>query len=134
MTCGLEPRAIVAGIPLGSKLTDLDRQLGTFYESSNVDQWLPERTPATSNKPIATSFGLFFVRHLGSYPSWSPSKPELETFTGELTFTHYSDVIPDDLAPSFSIRLIYVGGVLKAKDFGFCRGDDVSLSVRLPIG
>lgn len=122
MTCGLEPRAIVAGIPLGSKLSDLDRHLGTFYESSNVDQWLPERAPATSGKPVATSFGLFYVRHLGSYPSWSPTQSEVASFTGELTFSHYSDVIPDDLAPSFSIRLIYAGGVLKDKDFGILPG------------
>ncbi len=62
------------------------------------------------------------ARDLGDYDRGSASKAERDAFTGEITFSHDSSVIPDDLAPSFMVRLVYVRGVLKSKDYGILPG------------
>lgn len=108
VACAPDPSKILMRIPLGSRLTELDRHLGKFYEVSSVR----ERAVAKDNE----------ARDLGDYDRWTASKAERDAFTGEVTFSHYSSVIPDDLAPSFMVRLVYVGGVLKAKDYGILPG------------
>lgn len=57
-------------------------------------------------------------RNLGPYAGWSANNAERDRFTGEVRFSHVSTVVPDDLAPSFFIHLVFVEGVLREADYG----------------
>lgn len=117
----LDPKAVLAPIPLGTQLSKLDGYLGKFYESSSVEEWVAVRT-RDSTGHRKTKYGSFFVRELGEYDVWTASEANRDAFTGEILFFHYSRVIPDDLAPSYVFSLIYVHGVLKEKDYGHLPG------------
>ncbi len=122
IVCKGDPRKIVAGIPIDSKLSELDEHLGKFYDDSNIEAWGNAPTETRSTKYMKAKFGFSYVRDLGKYDSWTASKSERDAFTGRIEFYHYSSVIPDDLAPSYVVTLIYVNGALKEKDFGFLPG------------
>ena len=117
-----QPSSDCGRIPIWSKLSELDLYIGKFYEKSSVEEWVPSRTAGSSDKPVKTKLGSLYVRHLGGYDSWTASATERESFTGEITFYHFSAVIPDDLAPSYVVSLVYVRGVLKQKDWGVMPG------------
>lgn len=118
IACQPDPKAIVAKIPVGSRLTELDTHLDKFYGSSSVKEWIPN--PNVPN--WADHRGAFGTRDLGEYNDWKATKAERDHFTGELNFYHLSGVAPDDLAPNFVIYLVYVDGVLKEVDYGFLPG------------
>lgn len=116
-SCRLDPTAVLAKIPVGSKLSELDKYLGRFYDGSSVQEWVPDRTAATTGHRT-TPYGVFYVRELRDYDAWPATQSERDAFTGELSFYHHSWVIPDDLAPSYVFSLVYVHGVLKEKEYG----------------
>lgn len=122
LNCGYEPRAVVAGIPLGSKLSELDDHLGKFYDSSSVEEWGNVPTENKATNYMKGKYGFTYFRKLGDYEHWTASKVERDAFTGEIVFYHQSSVIPDDLAPSYAVSLVYVKGVLKDKHFSIMPG------------
>ncbi len=122
IACRAEPKRILASIPLGSKLSELDRHLGHFYEDSKVREWTKTPTSERLSAYAAKKYGDSYVRHLGPYDGWAATPAERDTFTGEIVFFHLSNVIPDDLAPSFMITLVYDRGMLRDKDFGYLPG------------
>ncbi|MCC7230659.1 MAG: hypothetical protein IT203_09725 [Fimbriimonadaceae bacterium] len=111
----------MAAIPVGSKLSELERYLPKLYDSSSIREWRSDR----SSGDVAhrtTSYGSFCVYELGEYALWKATKSERDAFTGELLFYHHRAIVPDDLAPSYVFSLIYVKGVLKEKDYGHLPG------------
>lgn len=121
IACQLDPKAVLASIPIGSKLSDLDTYLRKFKDGSKVEAWVSART-ADSPEHTTTKYGSFFIRNLGRYDRWTATKEVRDAFTGELRFYHFSSVIPDDLAPSYVFSLIYVNGVLREKSYGHLPG------------
>ena len=117
--CRPDPVAVLAPIPLGSRLSRLDQYLKLSFDNSEVEVWVPLVEGSTSR---TTAYGIFSIRNLGRYEDWDASDSDRDRFTGEILFYHYSSVIPDDLAPSYVFSLIYVNGVLKEKDYGHLPG------------
>lgn len=117
----LDPTSVLAPIPVGSKLSELDEYMGKFYAYSNVLEWHSNR-PSDSTGHRKTKYGSFYIRDLGDYESWKVLRTERGSFTGELLFFHISYAIPDDLAPSYVFSLVYVNGILKEKDYGHLPG------------
>ena len=113
-----DPAAFLKAIPLGSKLSELDKYLGKGYNNSSVQRWIPYKEKKAVGTYKTSPYGKFEVRGLGEYGSWDASQAERDSFTGEINFFHLSAVIPDDLAPSWVMSLTYVNGVLKEKDYG----------------
>lgn len=122
IACRPDPKAIIAQIPVGSRLTELGRYLPKFYDDSVVVEWVPNPKARRGTGSSRDKYGGFDTRSLGPYDGWSAKKAERERFTGEVQFFHHSAVIPDDLAPSFSIDLVYIDGVLKEADYGYLPG------------
>lgn len=121
IACQLDPKTVLAPIPIGSKLSELDKYLKEFKDGSGVEEWVSARA-ADSPEHRTTKYGAFFIRDLGRYDRWTATKETRDVFTGEIRFYHYSSVIPDDLAPSYVFSLIYVKGVLKEKTYGHLPG------------
>ena len=121
IACRLDPKAVLSPIPVGSKLSELDKYLTKFNGGSMVQEWVSVGAK-DSPEHRTTKYGSFYVRDLGEYGTWSATKEERDAFKGELLFFHRSTVIPDDLAPSYVFSLIYVSGVLKDKDYGHITG------------
>ena len=119
---GHDPKDVVARIPIGSKLSELDKHLGKFYGSSSVEEWGNAPTATRASKQMKSEYGFSYVRELCTYEAWTASNEERDTFTGKVEFTHYSSMIPDDIAPSYVVWLVYVDGVLKEKDYGHLPG------------
>lgn len=117
IACRIDPVKTLARIPAGSKLSELDRYLDHIYSRSTVERWTTERDPGGTDR-IENEFGSFRSQNLGAYEIWNATKTERDGFTGELLFFHHSNVIPDDLAPSYVFSLIYIDGKLKKKDYG----------------
>lgn len=122
IACRSNPKAIIAKIPLGSRLTELDRYLPKFYDDSVVVQWVPNPKARRGTGSSRDKYGGFDTQNLGTYDGWSAKTTDRDRFTGEVRFFHHSAVIPDDLAPSFFIDLIYIGGVLQEADYGYLPG------------
>lgn len=122
LACRPNPKAIIAQIPIGSQLSELDRYLPKFYENSVVVEWGTNQKARRGTGSRHDKYGAFDTRNLGPYDGWSAEWGERERFTGEIQFFHHSAVIPDDLAPSFSIDLVYIDGVLKEADYGYLPG------------
>lgn len=121
ITCTLNPDTVLASIPIGSQLSDLDSHLESVYHQSSVVQWTDIR-PKVGDYERKTKYGSFSLHGLGPYETWSASKTERNAFTGELYFFHHSTVVPDDLAPSYVFSFIYVKGILKERDYGLLPG------------
>lgn len=117
-----DPRAIVAGVPLGSRLSELDGYLGKIYERSTVEAWSNTPTGTRSTAWMKSKHGFEYVRSIGAYDTWRASKATRDAFTGRIEFFHYSSVIPDELAPSYVVTLVYLNGLLKKKEFGYLPG------------
>lgn len=122
ITCRPDPKSVIARIPLGSRLSELDTHLDKFYESSDVVAWIPNPKAPRGTGSMRDRYGAFDTKNLGPYDSWRAEKAERDRFTGEVRFYHHSAVIPDDLAPSFVIYLVYIDGVLKEADYGYLPG------------
>lgn len=122
IACRPDPKAIIAQIPVGSRLTELDRYLPKFYNDSVVVEWVPNSKVRRGTGSSRDKYGGLDTRNLGPYDGWSAKQAERERFTGEVQFFHHSAVIPDDLAPSFFIDLVYIDGVLKEADYGYLPG------------
>lgn len=121
IACQLDPKAVLAPIPIGSKLSELDKYLKEFKDGSDVEEWIRVRAK-DSPEHKTTKYGSFFIRKLGAYEAWTATKETRDAFTGEVRFFHRSAVIPDDLAPSYVFSLIYVNGVLREKGYGHLPG------------
>lgn len=119
IACRPNPNAIIAQIPVGSQLVDLDRHLPKFYVVSSVQAWTPNPKTSTHPDPRRDKYGAFDVRDLGPYDDWTASREERDRFTGLLRFIHYSGVIPDDLDHPFDLHLVYIDGVLRETDIVF---------------
>ncbi len=124
IACKRDPEKVLSRIPIGSKLTELDELLSRDRDDEGeVTEWIPaSKTLDSRVKLVTNEFGVFIQRDLGSYDGWSASATERNSFTGKITFFHHSWVIPDDLAPSYVIDLIYINGELKAKNWGILPG------------
>jgi hypothetical protein len=107
--CRPDPEKLLAAVPIGSSLEVLDEKLAHHFADSTVFQTL-------------TTEGVTTHEDLGPFNLWVPTKPERDTFTGEITFIHRSWVIPDDLAPSYIFSFTYANGVLKDKTYGILPG------------
>lgn len=116
-----DPKGVIAQIPVGSKLSELDKHLVEFSHSE-VYGWVSERPADSSWGSKQTKYGSFYVRKLGEYDAWTASKADRDAFTGELSFYHLCWIIPDDIAPSYVLDLVYVDGVLKEKEYGHLPG------------
>lgn len=104
-----EPEATAKRFTIGSKLSDLDRQLGDWQPSSSE---VSESTPSSEPKDSGQSNRVLKTR-IGDIG---------EDFQGTITLYHHSWVIPDDIRPSFLIELTYVGGKLVDVDYGILPG------------
>ncbi|MCC7436214.1 MAG: hypothetical protein IT363_16180 [Methanoregulaceae archaeon] len=122
IACRPDPKAIVTRIPVGSRLSELDAYLTQFYESSDVLKWTPNPKARRGTGSYRDKYGGFDTLNLGPYDRWTATKSERDRFTGELRFYHHSAVVPDDLAPSFWVYLVYIDGVLKEADYGILPG------------
>lgn len=122
IACRPNPKAIIAQIPLGSRLSELDQHLVKFYEDSEVVAWVPNPKAPRGTGSYRDKFGGFDTRNLGSYEGWNATQAERDRFTGEVRFFHFSAVTPDDLAPSFFIYLVYIDGELKEAHYGYLPG------------
>ncbi len=104
-----EPEATAKQFKIGSKLSDLDRQLGDWQPSSSeVTKSTPSSEPkggGQANRVLKTRIG-----DIG------------ENFQGTITLYHHSWVIPDDIKPSFMIELTYVNGTLNDVQYGILPG------------
>ena len=69
ITCRPDPKAVLATIPIGSKLSEMDRHLGKFYEDSSVLEWHSDH-PSDSTGHRKTKYGSFYIRNLGKYERW----------------------------------------------------------------
>jgi hypothetical protein len=116
IACRFDPKAALAPIPLGSKLSDLSEYLNLSYDS-DVQEWLAAPTADTTGHRT-TKFGSFFIRELGNFDGWRASRTTRDAFTGEIRLYHYSRIVPDDLAPSYVFVLVYVRGALMEKGYG----------------
>lgn len=116
------PERVIDRFPIGSKLSDLDKFLVPFYKESKVNAWTLNGALDTEAEKVRTEFGAYYVRNLGTYDQWTKLRETRDAFTGEIRFTRYSIVIPDDLAPSYVVSLIYVKGVLMKRDYGILPG------------
>lgn len=122
IACRPNPQAIVDQFPIGSHLADLDTYLTEFYEDSDVVEWIPNPKAPRGTGSTRDKYGGFDTRNLGPYDGWNATKSERDRFTGELRFYHHSAMIPDDLAPSFFVILVYIDGMLKEADYGIMPG------------
>lgn len=118
MDCGSAPHDASSYVPLGSKLSDLDRYYPRGGGSEGeVIQWLPlakgEKRP---HDAIENEFGVFKPMELGSYDQWGASTAARDSFTGEITFYHHS------LTSSDVNALYYIDGKLKKREWGFLPG------------
>lgn len=119
IACRPNPKAIIAQIPLGSRLSELDQHMTRFYVVSSVEAWTPNPETATRADPRRDKYGAFDINDLGPYDDWIATREERERFTGELRFFHYSGVIPDDIDHPFVLHLVYVDGVLKEAEIEY---------------
>ena len=121
-SCWHDPEKALARVPVGSRLSELDKHIGRFYSHSEVEQWSIAPIDGGAKAARDTKYGSFYVRELGTYAAFKASNPRTDSFTGEMRFYHMSWVIPDDIEPSFVLALVYVNGVLKEKDYGILPG------------
>jgi len=122
IACRPNPKAIIAQIPLGSRLSELDQHLVKFYEDSEVVAWVPNPKARRVTGSYRDKYGGFDTRNLGPYDGWGATPSVRDRFTGEVRLFHFSAVVPDDLSPSFFIYLVYIEGVLKEADYGHLPG------------
>jgi hypothetical protein len=121
-----EPEATANQFKVGSKLSELERQLGNWSPSSvYVYEW----TESSSTKSrsiddivVEDNGGQYLQTYVGTLADWDASASERDRFTGRVNMSHHSWVIPDDLAPSFTIELTYIDGVLRKVDYGILPG------------
>ena len=98
-----DPQTTAERFQIGSKITELDRQLG---------DWQPDDVKIS------------VLEGKGSSDQAHPTKigPVQTDFTGAISLYHHSWVIPDDLKPSFVIELTYVDGSITGVEYGFLPG------------
>lgn len=123
--CANDAERIIASVPIGTRLSDLDGYLMRWkLDSGDVMQWSP-----TSGSPdrediqirregvkIRTEFGTFLQKDLGSYENWGAGTEERNDFTGEITFFHH---------PHWNAEIIgftFIRGKLVQKDWGYLPG------------
>lgn len=99
-----EPEATVKQFAIGSKIRDLDRQMGDWHPSESDGSFEP-RDKNERKRMIKT--------RVGEFP---------EDFEGVISLYHHSWVIPDDIKPSFRIELAYEDGKLVSVDYGIMPG------------
>src|SRR5438045_2050628 len=75
----LDPNAVLAPIPIESKLSELDRYMGKFYDNSSVLEWHAVR-PLNSTGHRKTKYGSFYQVDLGVYERWDATKAERDAF------------------------------------------------------
>jgi hypothetical protein len=102
---------------MGCKLTEIDRYLERGPGSTGeVVEWLPGNKGQSSEPLFRNEYGTFFKRDLGSYDTWRADSRRLNAFTGTITFYHLG-------ATSSDVNvLVFVGGALVKKDWGFLPG------------
>ncbi len=126
VACSPSAEQVISRIPMGSKLGELDRHFVRGRDDEGeVTEWIrPGKAPSDSvhRDQVKNEFGQFLAEHIGSYDGWNASDEERDSFTGKITFYHHSWVIPDDLAPSYMIELVYIHGELKSKNWGILPG------------
>jgi len=127
-SCGrISARELLVSIPLGSRLTDIDkypwREYSTGTWVSKWERWdsLPEsvRSGLTQDHgPLRTRFGKFRRTFLDSLEELDPS--DRIGFTGQVRIIIYHDfLLPGD---GESVDLTYIDGVLKEKSIGSIPG------------
>ena len=121
---GPDAEKVMAAIPMGSKLSDLDQYVNHWgIEKGDVWMWTPiDESSDLKGTKVTNNFGTFLITNLGEYDSWSASKVERDQFSGVVHLLYFSIVIPDDFDPSFMIDLGYIDGVLVEKDWGILPG------------
>lgn len=95
---GPEPADIVEGVPLGSKVSSLDR-----YLEGEVQEGDATVSSADTEGEV-------------SYRTWKATRHESSEFTGEITF------IDQGFFSSEVYTFKYVNGLLVEKDWGFLPG------------
>jgi hypothetical protein len=117
-----DPKPIVDGIPAGSKLTELKAFIPAAKRGKfRVWRKVAEKQGEHDHRVKISSVS-FFVREVAKEEDWLTTSPELAAFTGKIELHHFSSAIPDDLAPSWIIELVYVDGVLIEKRYGYLLG------------
>lgn len=116
--CGSAPHDLVSSVPLGTKLSDLDRYLKRGGGNpGEVTEWTPAtKIPQEPDHVLSNEFGVFTVKKLASYDDWKASTQDLNAFTGEVTFTDFGSTSAD------VNTFIFIRGVLRKKDWGFLPG------------
>lgn len=121
IVCQPDPQVVLEKIPLGSKLSELDKYLPDLNGGASVQKHIPTSSAKSNTMPTGGN-GAYYVRDLGEYKNWNATKSERDEFTGEIHIYHYAGVAPDDLAPSYIFWLFYERGILKKKDYGHLPG------------
>lgn len=116
--CSSAPHDRVGPVPMGSKLTDLDRHFTMLPDSrGEVTEWLPGNRPVKAGEERVTNeHGTFNARSLGDYDGWTATPEERNRFTGEILFFHHGSTSADVNS------VIYRRGKLVQKDWGFLPG------------
>lgn len=100
-----EPEETVKLFVIGSKIKDIDRQIGD-WKPSQSETGGSFANVGHSGKPMVET-------KLGEFP---------EAFDGVIRLYHHSWVIPDDIRPSFMIELTYDSGKLIEANYGVLPG------------
>ncbi len=117
-SCGSAPHDLVNRVPIGSKLSELDRYLNRGSGSyGEVIEWArADKLADRSAVQIQNEFGLFIKKDKGFYDQWQASKQERDRFSGEIRFIHHGTTSSD--VNSF----IYIDGKLQRAEWGFLPG------------
>jgi len=85
-SCGSAPHDLVNRVPIGSKLSELDRYLNRGSGSyGEVIEWArADKLADRSAVQIQNEFGLFIKKDKGFYDQWQASKQERDRFSGEI--------------------------------------------------
>jgi hypothetical protein len=121
-----EPEATAKQFKLGTKLSELESQLGS-WNPKDVEVYEWTKSNSTDQRGFEGPFvgdegGQYHQMYAGSLAAWGMPASTRDRFTGRIVMFHHSWVVPDDLAPSFVIELKYVNGVLAKVDYGILPG------------
>lgn len=116
--CGSAPHDVATSVPLGSRLSQLDRFLirGTGSEGE-VTEWITVGNGSPIPKgSLKNSYGIFRRHSRGDYDGWNASPQARDAFTGEIVFVHDGSTSAD------ANSLTYVKGKLVKAAWGFLPG------------
>lgn len=103
-------------VPDNSKLSELDGYIGDFSRWTRVCAWTREKPANSTAWPQEyKGLGTFYETELGSYQDWGASKQVRDRFSGTIDFRHGSSINLDSYAPTYTVTLVYIDGVLRDK-------------------